>query len=96
MEDDLKTRTSKRFFALCREAGFEAEESKEKVKKKYGLEHFTDITMDQLNEVIKSLLSYIDRKILGLDKATPIKPSVPQTPISPPKVQTITSQFGSF
>ena len=90
MEDDLKLRTSKRFFALCREAGLESEESKERVKKKYGLEHFTDISQEQLNEVIRSLQSYIDRKILGLDQ----KPATPEMPAS--TTTSVTSKFGSF
>jgi len=43
------------FFALCREAGIDAEEGKERAKAKFQLEHFTEISKTQLTFLIDGL-----------------------------------------
>lgn len=45
----------KLFFALVKEAGFEAEAMKERAKKKFGLESFNQITSAQVSELIDTL-----------------------------------------
>ena len=45
----------KLFFALSKEAGFEAEEMKERAKKKFSLESFTEISSAQISELIETL-----------------------------------------
>jgi hypothetical protein len=45
----------KLFFALAKEAGFEAEAIKERAKKKFSLESFTEISSTQISELIESL-----------------------------------------
>lgn len=45
----------KLFFALCRDAGLNTETMKERAKKKFGLEHFTDINSDQISNLIELL-----------------------------------------
>ena len=77
----------RRFFALCKEAGYD--DGKDRVKKKYKLEHFLDITPEQLTETIKQLQHYIDNKMLGISPTTKAPPSVIITP-------TVTSKYGSF
>ena len=43
------------FFALVRDAGYGSEEMKERAKKKFNLEHFTDISSKQISELIDKL-----------------------------------------
>ena len=45
----------KLFFALAKEAGFEAETIKERAKKKFGLESFKEISSAQVSELIEKL-----------------------------------------
>jgi len=45
----------KLFFALCHDAGLDTETMKERAKKKYGLEHFTEINSDQISSLIDLL-----------------------------------------
>ena len=46
---------TKLFFALAKEAGFEAEDIKERAKKKFGLESFSNISSSQISELIETL-----------------------------------------
>ena len=46
----------KYFFVLCNDLGYDAEEAKERAKKKYHLEHFNSITTSQLSELIDLLI----------------------------------------
>ena len=45
----------KLFFALAKEAGFEADAIKERAKKKFGLESFSEISSKQISELIETL-----------------------------------------
>jgi len=44
------------FFALCKQLGLDAEETKEKVKKKYKLESFANISMTQMSAIIDRMM----------------------------------------
>lgn len=50
-DNELEIR-QKRFFALCRELGHDTEKAKERAKKRYGVEHFPDLNLNQVNELI--------------------------------------------
>lgn len=51
---DVETRR-KRFFALCHDLGHDTEKAKERAKAKYRVEHFTDLNLNQVNELIELL-----------------------------------------
>ena len=51
---DVETRR-KRFFALCHDLGHDTEKAKERAKRKYGVEHFADLNLSQVNELIELL-----------------------------------------
>lgn len=52
------------FFALCNQLGWDADAAKEKVKLKYGLESFANISKDQLSDIIDKM----DRRAGGATK----------------------------
>lgn len=52
----------RRIFALGKQAGFESEQTKEKVKEYYELESFNDLTDSQAKKSIKSLELLIEKK----------------------------------
>lgn len=52
----------KYFFVLCRDLGYTTEDAKERAKKKYKLEHFNEITRDQLSTLIDLLLKKAEEK----------------------------------
>jgi len=52
----------KYFFVLCRDLGYTAEDAKERAKKKYKLDHFNEITSDQLSQLIDLLLKKMEEK----------------------------------
>lgn len=55
-------RQKKYFFVLCRDLGYASEEAKERAKNKFKLEHFGDITSDQLSALIDLLLKKIEEQ----------------------------------
>jgi hypothetical protein len=63
-DDELEIRR-KRFFSLCRDLGHDTEKAKERAKKRYGVEHFIDLNLTQVNELIDLLEG---QKIFKQDK----------------------------
>lgn len=65
MLTDLASEQQKKmFFALCNNLGHDPETAKERAKKKYNLEHFGEITKQQLSVLIDLLLTQqVTRKI---------------------------------
>jgi len=53
-ENELEIRR-KRFFALCRDLNHDTEKAKERAKKRFKVEHFTDLNLDQVNQLIDLL-----------------------------------------
>lgn len=52
----------KYFFVLCRDLGYTADDAKDRAKKKYKLEHFNEITSDQLSVLIDLLIKKMEEK----------------------------------
>lgn len=50
----------RKFFALVHDMGYQADEMKERAKKKYGLSSFRYIQKDQINELIDALQTKFD------------------------------------
>ncbi len=59
------------FFVLCQDLGYAADEAKERAKKKFKLESFTEITKTQLSELIDLLLKKIAEQNNELSKFDP-------------------------
>jgi hypothetical protein len=56
------------FFVLCADLGYSAEEAKERAKTKYKLEHFNDIQVEQLSELIELLVGKLAKQNKDLSK----------------------------
>lgn len=64
--DDLvaSDRMKRLFFALCHDLNLNAEQAKERVKAKYQLDSFANVTTKQLDAVIASLNETINQKVI--------------------------------
>jgi len=56
------------FFALCSDGGYDADKIKERAKKLYKLEHFNDISSEQISELIDKLQNKV--VFAGYEQAT--------------------------
>lgn len=60
-EDTLATQKQKaKFFALCRELGYDSTEAKERAKARYNLESFSEISKNDLSYLIELLVDKIE------------------------------------
>lgn len=55
MERKISEPQKRLFFALCNNLGIDADRAKDKAKKKYGVEHFKDLSVEQAAELIDTL-----------------------------------------
>lgn len=55
MERKISEPQKRLFFALCNNLEIDPEKAKNKAKKKYGVEHFKDLTVEQAAELIDAL-----------------------------------------
>lgn len=62
--NDLQASTQQKrlFFALCNQLGWDSEKIKEKVKKKYKLDTFANVSKEQLSAVIDRLNNLANNK----------------------------------
>lgn len=64
MERKISEPQKRLFFALCNNLGIDADKAKEKAKKKYGAEHFKDLTVEQAALLIDALEVRIDESMI--------------------------------
>lgn len=70
-------RQIKYFFSLVRQLGHDQTKSKELAKERFDLEHFDDISSEQISQLIQKMLLTADKKGVRLEKEQDIKPFVP-------------------